>query len=153
MKIADIAHQVTAMYEREVAIFNESKLTKLERRAAIPERTPFWKRMLLSLGNTMKGERVTPANMWKYLKYHVEEARSNGGPDLNVVREEDLGRTLPTLLNRPDIAHILVWIYHTMFTFLLRAQPHDPRRVLTGAGGRVGHAARRLRWADMDDVA
>ena len=37
MKIADIAHQVTAMYEHEVAIFNESKLTKLERRAAIPE--------------------------------------------------------------------------------------------------------------------
>ena len=30
--------------------------------------------MLLSLGNTLKGERVTPANMWKYLKYHVEEA-------------------------------------------------------------------------------
>ena len=74
MKIADIAHQVTAMYEREVALFNQSKLTKLERRAAIPERTPFWKRMLLSLGNTLKGERVTPANMWKYLKYHVEEA-------------------------------------------------------------------------------
>jgi hypothetical protein len=71
LKIADIAHQVSAMYEREVAILNESKLTKLKRRGAIPAREPFSTRMLLSLGNTMKGERVTPANMWRYLKYHA----------------------------------------------------------------------------------
>jgi hypothetical protein len=63
LKIADIAHQVSAMYEREVAIFNEFKLTKLERRAAIPARTPFSKWILLSLGNTMKGAKMTPANM------------------------------------------------------------------------------------------
>jgi hypothetical protein len=52
------------MYERKVAIFNKSKLTKLKRRGAIPAREPFSTRMLLSLGNTMKGERVTPANMY-----------------------------------------------------------------------------------------
>jgi hypothetical protein len=72
MKIEDIIHQVSAMYEREVKNFNESRLTTTGKREPVPKRESFLSKVLRARGNKLLDQ--DQEIMWDNLKYYVTEA-------------------------------------------------------------------------------
>ena len=73
MKIEDIIHQVSAMYEREVKNFNESRLTTSGKREPVPKRgSSFLSKILRAHGHNLldRDQEI----IWDDLKFYVTEA-------------------------------------------------------------------------------